>query len=130
MSDDEIGNTDSDQFGSNCSSDELKVKVEQLEEKNLQHEKTFKQHENIFKQHDKEINDLKQLLMLLLPADEKQMVQEHFDEKAKWALAAKSSKNDNFSISNDKKNFGNDLNGDEVSTYYQITTHFEAAQLY
>ena len=118
MSDDEIGNTDSDQFGSNCSSDELKVKVEQLEEKNLQYEKTFKQHENIFKQHDKEINDLKQLLMLLLPADKKQMVQEHFDEKAKCALAAKSSKNDNFSISNDKKNLGNDLNGDEVSTYY------------
>ena len=118
MSDDEIGNTDSDQFGSNCSSDELKVKVEQLEEKNLQYEKTFKQHENIFKQHDKEINDLKQLLMLLLPADKKQVVQKHFDEKAKCALTENSSKNDNFSISNAKKNFGNDLNGDEVSTYY------------
>ena len=111
LSDNEIGNTDSGKFGSDCSSDELKVKVKKLEEKNKQYEQTFKQH-------DEEINDLRQLLMLLLPEDKKKVVQEHFEKKAKYALTVNSSKNDSLSISNKKTIVQKDLKEDEVSTFF------------
>ena len=122
LSDNEIGNTDSGEFVNDCSSDELKVKVKKLEEKNKQYEKTFKQYEETFKQHDEEINDLKQLLMLLLPADKKQVVQEHFEKKVKCALTVNSSKNDSFSLSNDQTVVKNDQKEDDVSTYSKTTT--------
>jgi hypothetical protein len=96
LSDNEIGNTDSGEFGSDGSSDELRVKVKKLEE---------------------EMNDLKQLLMLLLPADKKKVVQEHFEKKAKCVLPLNSSKND----SNDKTIVQKDLKEDEVSTYCWTT---------
>ena len=115
LSDNEIGNTDSGEFVNDCSSDELKVKVKKLEEKNKQYEKTFKQH-------DEEINDLKQLLMLLLPADKKQVVQEHFEKKVKCALTVNSSKNDSFSLSNDQTVVKKDRKEDDVSTYSKTTT--------
>ena len=111
LSDNEIGNTDSGEYGSDCSSDELKVKVEKLEEKNKQYEQTFKQH-------DEEINDLRQLLMLLLPEDKKKVVQEHFEKKEKCALTVNSSKNDSCSISNEKTIVQKDLKEDEVSTFF------------
>ena len=56
--------------------------------------------------------------MLLLPADKKKVVQEHFAKKAKCALALNSSKTD----SNDKTIAQKDLKEDEVSTYYWTTT--------
>ena len=115
LSDNEIGNTDLGEFVNDCSSDELKVKVKKLEEKNKQYEKTFKQH-------DEEINDLKQLLMLLLPADKKQVVQEHFEKKVKCALTVNSSKNDSFSLSNDQTVVQKERKEDDVSTYSKTTT--------
>ena len=106
-SDDEIGNTD--EFVSDCSSDELKAKVKQNEEKINQLEK----------KHD----DLKQLLMLLVPPDKKYLVQEHFDEKEKCALSLHSSKKDNTSFHNDKQTVQDNLNVVKVDTY-QITIFY------
>ena len=64
---------DTDEFMSDCSSNELQAKVKQLEEK---FKNVEKKHDEEIKQHDNEINDLKQLLLLFLPSDKKQMVQE------------------------------------------------------
>ena len=61
-SDKEIGNQESNEFLSDCSSEELKAKVKQNEEK-------IKQHEEKFKQYDEENNELKQLLLILSPSD-------------------------------------------------------------
>ena len=105
ISDDEIRNTESDEFVSNCPSDELKGRVKQLEE----------EYDKILKQQDKEINDLKHLLMLLLPPDKKQVVQEHFDQKAKCALKRNSSINYNFLSHDDKQINLEDLNEDKVN---------------
>jgi hypothetical protein len=104
-SDDEIGNQESDEFMSDCSSDELKAKVKQNQEKIKQLEK----------KHDEEINDLKQLLLLLLPSDKKQMVQDHFDKRATSALAVKSTRNDDFSSHNENRTIQDDMNKDKVS---------------
>ena len=100
-SDDGLGNPKSDEFEFDCSIDErVKEKFKQLEKK-----------------HDEDINDLKQLLMALLPPDRKQMVQEHFDEKQKYALAVHSPQKDNISSDNDKKDIQDTLNEDKVNTY-------------
>ena len=72
-SDDEIGNQELDEFMSDSSIDELRAKVKQLEKDK--------------KQHDEKIKDLEQLLLLLLPPDKKQMVQDHFDKRENSALA-------------------------------------------
>ena len=111
-SDDKIGNQESGEFMSDCSSDELKAKVKQNEETIKQNEEKIKQLE---KKHDKEINDLKQLLLLLLPSDKKQMVQEHFDEKEKYAMSVHSSKKDNVSFHEDKKIIQETLIEDKVN---------------
>ena len=67
------------------------------------------------KQHDEEINDLKQLLLMLLPSDKKQMVQDHFDKRAKYALTVKSTKNKDFSSHNENRIIQDDMNKDHVS---------------
>ena len=100
-SDDELGNPKSDEFECDYPIDErVKEKFKQLEKK-----------------HDEDINNLKQLLMALLPPDRKQMVQEHFDEKQKYALAVHSPQKDNISSDNDKKDIQDTLNEDKVNTY-------------
>ena len=106
ISDDEICNTESDEFVTNCSSNELKARVKQLEV----------EYDKILKQQDKEINDLKHFLMLLLPPDKKQVIQEHFDQKAKCALKRNSSINYNFSLQDEKQINPEDLNEDKVNT--------------
>ena len=93
-SDNEKGNQESDEFVSDCSINELKAKV---------------------KEHEEEINDLKQLLLLLLPADKKQMVQDHFDKKKNSAQIVKSSKNDEFSSHVENRTILDDINKDNVS---------------
>ena len=105
VSDYKVRNTESDEFVSDCSRDELKARVKQLE---LEYDK-------MLKQQDKENNDLKHLLMLLLPPDKKQVVQEHFDQKAKCALKRNSSIDYNF-LSQDKKEISpEDLIEDKVN---------------
>ena len=114
--DDTIFNTKSDEFVSDCSSDELKAKVKQNEEKIKQLEK---KHDEQFKQFgkelDEEFNDLKQLLLLLLPPDKKQMVQDHFDTRTNSALAVKSTRNNDFSSHNEDRTIPDDMNQDYVS---------------
>ena len=97
-SNDEIGNQESNEFMNDCSINELKEMI--------------KEHK---KQHDKEINDLKQLLLLLLPSDKKQMVQEHFDKRENAAPAKNSTRNDNFSSHNEKRTIQDDVEKDNVS---------------
>jgi hypothetical protein len=104
-SDNEIGNQESNDFMSDCSIDELKAKVKE-------HEEMIKDHK---KQHDEEINDLKQLLLMLLPSDKKQMVQDHFDKRANSALAVKSTRNNDFSSHNEDRTIPDDMNQDYVS---------------
>ena len=100
-SDDGLGNPKSDEFEFDCSIDErVKEKFKQLEKK-----------------HDEDINDLKQLLMALLPPERIQMVQEHFDEKKKYALAVHSSQKDDLSSDNDKKYIQDTLDEDKVNTF-------------
>jgi hypothetical protein len=93
-SDDEIGNKD--EFVSDCSSDEVKAKLKQLEEKLKQHE---------------------QLLMLLLPPDKKHLVQEHFDAKEKFALSLPLSKKDDISFNNDKQIVQDNVDEVKVDRY-------------
>ena len=104
-SDDEVGNQESDEFMSDCSIDELKAKVKE-------HEEMIKDHK---KQHEEEINDLKQLLLLLLPSDKKQMVQDHFDKRENSALTVKSTKNNEFSSHVENRTIQDDMNKDNVS---------------
>ena len=104
-SDDEIGNQKSNEFMRDCSSDELKTKVKQNQEKIKQLEK----------KHDEEINDLKQLLLLLLPSDKKKMVQEHFEKRANSALAVKSTQKDDLSSHNENIIIQYDMNKDKVN---------------
>ena len=106
ISDYKVRNTQSDEFVSNCSRDELKARVKQLEV----------EYDKMLKQQDKENNDLKHLLMLLLPPDKKQVVQEHFDQKAKCALKRNSSINYNFLSQDEKEINPEDLIEDKVNT--------------
>ena len=91
---DKMGNKESDEFMSDCSIDELKAKV---------------------KEHDEDMNDLKQLLLLLLPPDKKQMVQEHFDKRANSALPVKTTRNDDFSFHDENEIIQDDLNENKVN---------------
>ena len=94
-----------DEFVSDCSRDELKARVKQLEV----------EYDKMLKQQDKENNDLKHLLMLLLPPDKKQVVQEHFDQKAKCALKRNSSIDYNFLFQDEKEISPEDLIEDKVN---------------
>ena len=104
---------------SDCSSDELKAKL--------------KQHEEKFKQLEEEINDLKQLLLLLLPSDKKQMVQEHFDKRESSAPVKNSTRNDDFSSHNENRTIQDDMNKDNVryllscSFLFEVMLRFEAS---
>ena len=105
ISDYKVQNTQSDEFVSDCSRDELKARVKQLEV----------EYDKMLKQQDKENNDLKHLLMLLLPPDKKQVVQEHFDQKAKCALKRNSSIDYNFLSQDEKEISPEDLIEDKVN---------------
>ena len=72
-------------------------------------------HEEKFKQLEEENNDLKQLLLLLLPSDKKQMVQEHFDTRKNSALTRKPTKTDDFSSHMENRIIQDDMNQDHVS---------------
>ena len=74
------------------------------------HEEKFK---HLEKKHDEEINDLKQLLLLLLPSDKKQMIQEHFDKRKNFDPAKNSNRNDDFSSHNENTTIQDDM--DNVS---------------
>ena len=130
-SDDEIGNQETDEFLSDCSSNELKAKVKQLEEKfkhlEKKHDEEIKQHDEEIKQHDKEINDLKQLLLLLLPSDKKQMVQEHFDKRENSVLAKNSNRNDNVSSHNENRTIQDDMDKDDVSYLLNYSLYLKAS---
>ena len=121
--DDEIGNQETDEFMSECSSNELQTKVKQLEEKfkNLK-----KKHDEEIKQHDNEINDLKQLLLLFLPSDKKQMVQEHFD-KRESSTPAKNSTNDDFSSHIENRTIQDDIDKDDVSYLLNYSLDLKAS---
>ena len=106
-SDNKMGNKESE-FMNDSLINELKAKV--------------KDHEEVIKQHDEEINDLRQLLLQLLPSDKKQIAQEHFDKRANSALPVKSSRNEKFSASNDKEIVQDDLNEDKVNYQLDITS--------
>ena len=106
-------NQESNEFLSDCSSEELKAKVKQNEEK-------IKQHEEKFKQYDEEINELKQLLLILLPSDKKQMVQKHFDKRENSAPAKNSTRNDDFSSNNENRT----MDKDNVSYLLNLTFLF------
>jgi hypothetical protein len=121
--DDEIGNQETDEFMSDCSSNELQAKVKQLEEKfkNLE-----KKHDEEIKQHDNEINDLKQLLLLFLPSDKKQMVQEHFD-KRESSTPAKNSTNDDFSSHIENRTIQDNIDKDDVSYLLNYSLDLKAS---
>ena len=104
-SDDEIGSQETDEFMSDCSSDGLKAKV---------------------KQHEEEINDLKQLLLLLLPSDKKQMVQEHFD-KRESSTPTKNSTNDDFSSHIENRTIQDDIHKDDVSYLLNYSLDLKAS---
>ena len=55
--------------------------------------------------------------MAILPPERIQMVQEHFDEKKKYALAVHSSQKDDLSSDNDKKYIQDTLDEDKVNTF-------------
>ena len=121
--DDEIGNQETDEFMSDCSSNELQAKVKQLEEKfkNLE-----KKHDEKIQQHDNEINDLKQLLLLFLPSDKKQMVQEHFD-KRESSTPTKNSTNDDFSSHIENRTIQDDIDKDDVSYLLNYSLDLKAS---
>ena len=58
---------------------------------------------------------MKQLLLLLLPSDKKQMIQEHFDKRKNFDPAKNSNRNDDFSSHNENGIIKHDVNKDNVS---------------
>ena len=115
-SDDEVGNQESDEFMSDCSINELK---EMIKGHKKQQDEKFKQlekkHDEEKKQYDEEINDLKQLLLLLLPSDKKLMVQDHFDKRAKSSLSSKSTRTDEYSALTENRIIQDDMPKNNVS---------------
>jgi hypothetical protein len=77
-----------------------------------QQDEKFKELE---KKHDEEINDLKQLLLLLLPSDKKLMVQDHFDKRAKSSLSSKSTRTDEYSALTANRIIQDDMPENNVS---------------
>ena len=111
-SDDEKGNQELDEFMRDCSCDELRATVKENQKKIKQHDEQFKQ---FGKELDEEFNDLKQLLLLLLPSDKIHMVQHLFDNRKNSALARKSARNDDFLSHNENGIIKHDMNKDNVS---------------
>ena len=97
--------------------------MKQLEEKfkNLE-----KKHDEEIKQYDNEINDLKQLLLLFLPSDKKQMVQEHFD-KRESSTPTKNSTNDDFSSHIENRTIQDDIHKDDVSYLLNYSLDLKAS---
>ena len=98
-----------DEFMSDCTIDELKAKVKENKEMIKDNKK----------QHDEEINDLKQLLLMLLPSDKKHMVQDHFDKRAKYVRTVKSTKNKDFSSRNENRIIQDYMNKNHVSYLFK-----------
>ena len=101
-----------DEFMRDCSCDDLRATVKQNKEQIKQHDEQFKQ---FGKELDEEFNDLKQLLLLLLPSDKIHMVQHLFDNRTNSALAMKSTRNNDFSSHNENGIIKHDMNKDNVS---------------
>ena len=114
--DDEVGNQEPDEFMSDCSVNDLK---EMIKGHKKQQDEKFKElekkHDEEKKQYDEEINDLKQLLLLLLPSDKKLMVQDHFDKRAKSSLSSKSTRTDEYSALTENRIIEDDMPENNVS---------------
>ena len=69
---------------------------------------------------------VQQLLLLFLPSDKKQMVQEHFDKRESSTLA-KNSTNDDFSSHIENRTIQDDIHKDDVSYLLNYSLDLKAS---